>query len=206
MSDPEVSVEQLIQMACQGNREAIGELLDKHRGYLRVLALRQLDHRVDARVDASDVVQQTCMSVFARMAQFKGFTEAEFLVWLKMIHQHNIKNVIRHHVGTKRRSVAREVAEGNDVVSATPIRQASQTASQRLMLSEDAVRLAAALEQLPDDQAEAIRLRYLEGWTVANISARMDRSLDSVAGLIKRGLVTLKKHFSETRSNPAQNP
>jgi RNA polymerase sigma-70 factor (ECF subfamily) len=57
--------------------------------------------------------------------------------------------------------------------------------------------MAALLVSLPDAQQEAIRLRHLEGMPVAEIAARMDRSLPSVAGLLKRGLQTLRQKLSE---------
>jgi DNA-directed RNA polymerase specialized sigma24 family protein len=42
-----------------------------------------------------------------------------------------------------------------------------------------------------------VRLRYLEDWPLAEIAAFMLRSKFSVAGLIKRGLVTLRGKIQE---------
>lgn len=49
------------------------------------------------------------------------------------------------------------------------------------------------MQKLPDDQHEAVRLRYLEGWALARIAEHMDRSFDSVVGLVKRGIIRLRK-------------
>jgi len=56
------------------------------------------------------------------------------------------------------------------------------------------------LERLTDDQREGVRLRYLEGQSLAEIAERMQRSEEAVAGLIKRGLKTLRKHLHDEAS------
>ena len=60
------------------------------------------------------------------------------------------------------------------------------------MRGEQAVRLAMLLGKLPQDQREALRLRYLEGKTLLEIAERLDRSEMAVAGLLKRGLRSLR--------------
>jgi len=186
-------IETLLQQARQGDSEALGQLLQQHRPYLRLLALRMLDARVGARVDASDVVQQTCLSVHRKIGDFEG-NQAQFLAWLRQIHERNIQNAGRDHVQLQKRSVQREQRiqqSGYGLGQFAPAQVSSP--SQRLMLDEDAVRLAAAIDQLTEQQATAIRLKFLEGCPVSEVAHRMDRSVDAVGALIRRGLVQLKK-------------
>ena len=60
-----------------------------------------------------------------------------------------------------------------------------------------AIRLAQALETLPEDQREAVRLRYLEGQSLAEIVDHMSKSKDAVASLLKRGMRNLRKQLAE---------
>ena len=60
------------------------------------------------------------------------------------------------------------------------------------MKGERAVRLAIMLGKLPEVQREAIRLRYLEGRTLQQIAKSIGRSEMAVAGLLKRGLRSLR--------------
>jgi RNA polymerase sigma-70 factor (ECF subfamily) len=60
------------------------------------------------------------------------------------------------------------------------------------MRRERGVLLANALAGLPDDYREVIVLRYLEGFSFADIAARMGRSVDSVQKLWVRGLAKLQ--------------
>ena len=61
-----------------------------------------------------------------------------------------------------------------------------------MIRSEAVVALLDALHQLPETQAEAIRLRYMEGLPLSEIVERMDKSDTAVAGLLKRGLQKLR--------------
>ena len=45
---------ELIGRARQGDENALGQLLDGHRAYLKMLAQRSISGRLEARVDASD--------------------------------------------------------------------------------------------------------------------------------------------------------
>jgi RNA polymerase sigma-70 factor, ECF subfamily len=182
----------LLARARQGDRAAQGKLVDIFRGYLRVLARRQMDSRLDSRVDASDVIQETCLTALASFEQFRGTHQGEFVAWLKVLHEHVIQNLVRNHVHTQKRSVTRENrVTGSQLAQLGNAMQCS-TPSQKLMQGELAVRLALSLEALAEDQREAVRLRYCEAWPLERIATHMGRSKPSVAGLLKRGLAALR--------------
>ena len=71
------------------------------------------------------------------------------------------------------------------------------TPSRELVLRERLTRLVQALDQLPPEQREAVELRHLEQLTVKQASERMNRSEQSVAGLLRRGLSQLRKLLQE---------
>jgi RNA polymerase sigma-70 factor (ECF subfamily) len=162
-------------------------LLQDHRPYLKLLARRYLRGRLAVRVDESDAVQQTCLSAFRNFAQFRGVRAGEFVAWLKRIHEANLHNALRDQAAA-RRSVDRELP-----LPADPLRdEQAATATQRALRDERAVLLAQALEKLPDAQAEAVRLRHLEGLSLAEMAAAMQRSEQSVVGLLRRGIDGLR--------------
>jgi RNA polymerase sigma-70 factor (ECF subfamily) len=68
--------------------------------------------------------------------------------------------------------------------------------SQRVLAGEQAVLLAQSLEELPADQREAVRLRFLEGCSLAEIAERLSRSREAAAGLLKRGLFQLRSRLT----------
>ena len=192
------SYDDLLAQARQGDQAALGQLLEEHRAYLKVLAERHLDRRLEVRIDASDLIQQTCLSAFASFAQFAGQSEREFAAWIQTVHEHTILNAVRDHVAAKKRSVKREEPAAPGERLATEYAARGSSPSRRMMLGESAVRLAAALQTLPDDQREAVRLRYLEEWSLEQIAERMQRTKFSVAGLVKRGLIALRQVLRES--------
>ncbi len=62
---------------------------------------------------------------------------------------------------------------------------------------ERAVRLADALEELPEPQREALLLHHWHGWPLARISEHIGRGPEAVAGLLKRGLKQLREQLAE---------
>lgn len=197
MNQSETRFDEIIQCVRDGDRQSLGELLERFRPYLRLLVQRELDG-LDARLDASDVVQRTCLSAIRNVADFKGNDEAQFIAWLQLIHRRNIQDTIRNNVYAQKRAAGREDKSAAARLQEHPAasnRQAS--ASQRAMQGENAVRLAQCLETLPEDQREAVRLRYLEGCSIFDISRLMDRSESAVGGLLKRGLNSMRSHLKE---------
>lgn len=205
MKIAQLEFEDILAQARTGDREAAGALLDRFRPWLRILAQRQISGRIGARLDASDVIQQTCLSAYGSIQQFEGRSEGEFVAWLKRIHEYNLRHVIRDNVYREKRSLSREVALGSD--SQVANRAAGKdllqsTPSQRILADERAVRLASALTGLPAEQQEAVRLRYLEGLTVGEISERMDRTKSAIGGLLKRGMHKLRDRMKGTDYEP----
>jgi RNA polymerase sigma-70 factor (ECF subfamily) len=187
MVTPDRKKEALLNAAKSGNDDALGELIEEFRPLLRAEAMQSLAE-VQARVGASDVVQLTWWSAFRAFPRFEGDVDA-FIGWLRNIHECNIKDAVRDQHADKR-AIGREVA-ASGVLPVAPGK--ITTASQRLVRREQQEQMDACLKQLPVAQREAIRLRFYEGLAVAEIVERMGRSETAVAGLLKRGLSTLRQ-------------
>ncbi len=189
MSD--VSKSELLVRARNGDRNALGELLKGHNDLLKRMAQRDVGKRMQARLSAADLVQQTCLSAIRNFDDFHGENEPEFVAWLRGVHQRNVQDAVRRHVKAKKRAVSAQQAIDGEV----PQSSAIHTPSQRAMLGESTAELLEALTEIADDQAEAIRLRHLEQLSLQEISSRMKRSEVSVASLLKRGLATLRQRM-----------
>jgi RNA polymerase sigma-70 factor (ECF subfamily) len=72
---------------------------------------------------------------------------------------------------------------------AAPQSSPSQQAARR----EQAVLLADALAQLPDDYREVILVRHFEGLPLAEVASRMGRSVESVRKLWTRALGQVRR-------------
>jgi len=106
--DSATGLERLIAAAQAGDRDALNQLLDRHKDWLRLIAAGKLRRDVRARVGDSDLVNETLLSAFKGFAKFKGNKTVEFQVWLKRIFDRNLHDTIRFHVDAVRRSVDME--------------------------------------------------------------------------------------------------
>ena len=193
MNDTDATIRDLIDRVRSGNQDALGELLNRYRNHLHEIARQQLIGRAAARLDASDMVQQTCLSVHRKIAEFDGGDPAQFAAWLRQIHERNITNALRDQLQTQKRAQGREeqLSDGEELLA----RQTSP--SGQAMRKEDTTRLARVLAQLPDDERQALQLRYFEGRTLAEICAEMGLTRDALVWLMSRAMKTMKSHLSE---------
>ena len=196
MNDAINETTRLLRLAHAGDRDALGQLFDQYRGYLKILAQRQLDSRLEARLDASDIVQQTFLSAHRKIEQFEGETEAEFLAWVQRILERNVLETIRNHTRVAKRSVEREQKLTSEELAQQPAPRPTHTASQRAMRGEAAIQLARCIDSLPKDQREVVRLRHLEGWSLSEIASHLERTPAATAGLLKRGMQKLRQQLN----------
>ncbi len=181
---------------------AFANELDRFRAYLMLLARIQVVSGLRDRIDLSGVVQQTLLEAFQqeRSAPRKR-TEREMAAWLRAILGHNLADALRKLAAGKRdirrdRSLSAaldESASRLDALLATEESSPSQKACQH----EQSVRLAVALAALPANQRRAIELHYLQGWSLADITRELDLTRAAVAGLLHRGLKSLRTRLDE---------
>jgi RNA polymerase sigma-70 factor (ECF subfamily) len=110
------SRDEALHMAQAGQVEAIGELLESYRTYLRMLATTQLRGKIPARVSPSDVVQETMLAAHRAFGDFRGETSAEFSAWLRKIMSHKLLSMMDRHLNLKRdvrREISMNVAHDN---------------------------------------------------------------------------------------------
>jgi len=100
--------EQLIVEAKSGNEAELGRLLELYRTYLRLLARIEIGRRLQGKLDASDLVQETFLEAHRNFAQFRGSDEPQLVRWLRQILAAKVANLVRHYFGTQGRDVRLE--------------------------------------------------------------------------------------------------
>lgn len=178
------------------------EQLDRHRAYLLMLAQMQFDRRLRGRLDPSDVVQETLQEAHEQRQRFRGDNSAQLAGWLRQMLRNNMIDAARRHLRGKR---AVDMERSVEAINRSSIRLDAVLADSQTSPSENVARhemlvnMAVALEKLPPDQAQAVRLKHLLGWSLKEIADRMDRSTPAVAGLLHRGLKNLRAQMEEAR-------
>lgn len=181
----------LLESARAGSLSALGQLLEQFRPKIRQQAVHLLDDRWQARADQSDLAQLTLTTGAHAFPAFRGTSEEELFAWLKAILQQHLAAMARWHLQTEMRSVGRESLLPADQESQGPA-DAGPSPSRMVIHGEVRSQLESAIADLPWDQREVIRLRYLDDWSTQQIAQFLEKSERAVAGLLRRGLSRLK--------------
>src|SRR5271154_1640738 len=107
-SSTEPDVEQLLNLARSGSESARGQLLERYRNYLSLLARLQIGRRLQGKVDAADLVQETFLEAHRQFTRFRGGTETELTAWLRTILAGVVLHLVRRYFGTQQRDVRLE--------------------------------------------------------------------------------------------------
>jgi RNA polymerase sigma-70 factor (ECF subfamily) len=173
-----------------------GRGLDDYRDYLRLLARMQLSPRLQSKLDASDIVQQTILQAHQGRSQFRGKTEGEWLAWLRVILANTLAAATRHFF-TECRDLGRERRLEFDIEQSSSRLESlliddQSSPSARAVRCEEVLRLARAMNRLPDDQRRVIELHHLQGLPLVEVAGLLDRTRPAVVGLRFRGLKRLR--------------
>jgi RNA polymerase sigma-70 factor (ECF subfamily) len=191
-----VNVSELLRQARAGDDAARDRLFTVCRNYVSVAARAEVASWLKAKVDASDLVQQTMLEAHRGMANFRGETEAEWLAWLRRILTHNAADFVRRFHGVEKRRVGREISlqQGDD--SARGDRELDgdvETPSQLIMQKERELQVADALTQLSEDHQEVIILRNMQRLPFDEVAERMGRTRPATQMLWMRAIKKLQE-------------
>jgi RNA polymerase sigma-70 factor (ECF subfamily) len=170
------------------------ETLRRIRPLLRLLAGRTVNPRHWKRADPSDMVQKTLLEAHEKKSSFRGSTEMELVAWLKIMLGHRVVDELRKLKCQKNDADL-------DVSLERAITQLQKWTSplSALVRHEEALRLAEALEKIPEDQRTAVEFIYFHRLPPTEAAALMDRSPGAVAGLLRRAQDKLRELLKETR-------
>jgi RNA polymerase sigma-70 factor, ECF subfamily len=158
--------QELLELARGGDQSAFEELFKRHRGPLRRAIAMRLDRRLAARVDASDVLQETYLEAFRRLPKYLQQEAMPFYLWLHWIAREKVLALHRHHLRTEKRAVTYEApllpADSSATFVSIIIAGHEPSPSQVLAKAELAEYLRLALGRLDDDERDLILWRHFE--------------------------------------------
>lgn len=136
--------DELLERVQAGDRQAFEQLFARHLPYLRRVIGLRMDPRLRPRVDATDVVQETQLEAYRRLADYLERRPMPFRLWLRKTACERVQIMERYH-GRARRRIDREVAfpERSSLQLVAHLLASGSTASQRLERAEASHRLAA---------------------------------------------------------------
>lgn len=194
-SDSEITC-QLLERVRRGDRAALDELLSEHRPYLRRLVAVRFDSQLQPRVDPSDVVQETLLTVAARIEDYLRRQPMPFWLWLRETACDRLVDFQRRHVSAARRTVDREVSL--PAASSIELAQSllgTSTPSEQAAAAEMAERVRKAVERLDPDDRDIIVLRNYEQLTNQQAAEVLGIESSAASKRFGRALLRLKASF-----------
>lgn len=190
--DPNSPDGSLVAAVLAGRREAFDLIVRRYQRALLYVARGRLG-RADL---AEDVVQEAFLCALKWLHTYDS--KYSFRTWLWTILLNQCSRAAQK-LGRQRVTIF----AGNRDNDAEPVSQlASSEASplEGLLARESRERIGELLDQLPENQADALRLRFFGGLKFQEIAQAQGCSLTSAKSRIRQGLLTLAQQLRESES------
>jgi RNA polymerase sigma-70 factor (ECF subfamily) len=169
-----------IRRAQDGESIAVGDIYDRYQGGI----FRYLYYRVGDQQTAEDLTSEVFLRMIEKISNYQD-RRISFQAWLFQIAR-NIS--IDHYRKLKSRSsIALE--EDQPGRAEEPLEVVD-----RELTSEN---LCKALRELPANQRDVIVLRFVVGMPIGEAAATLHKTEDSIKGLQRRALITLREVLTE---------
>jgi RNA polymerase sigma-70 factor (ECF subfamily) len=168
----------LIDAAVAGDAAAFAALYDQHADRV----YRHCYYRLGNRADAEDLTQQTFLAAWQAIGRYRR-TSVPFIAWLLTIGQRLAISHIRR---------ARAIAVP-DVVAAAAADDPADAFGARATRAL----VRQAILQLKPERREVILLRYIEGFTVAEVAAALGKTDNNVRVIQHRALADLRRCLAD---------
>ena len=195
----------LLRHAQGGNEDALNEVLIKHRDRLRRMVAVRMNQKLQGRVDASDVIQDTFIEASRALDSFLENPTMPVFVWLRRLAGEKLIQAHRSHLGAQKRAAGREQQNYGGAPAATSQSLAIQLAanmtspSQAAQKNEAKDQLMAALENMDDMDREILTLRHFEHLSSRETADVVGMSYEAVKKRYVRALDKLQKILVEPK-------
>jgi RNA polymerase sigma-70 factor (ECF subfamily) len=195
MHDQEIA---LIDRLRQRDSQALAEFLVDRQPQLLAYIERNLGPALRTKLEPEDILQEVSAEAVRSLGSME-WTDRDPFGWLCQLAQRRIVDAHRRFFGAQKRAANREVS------LATPIGGTSRkelidmlvasmtTASKVFSRNQKQIKLEAAMQNLPEEQREALRLRYVEGLASKEIAQRLGKSDGAVRVMLTRALDRFQK-------------
>jgi len=164
-----------------GDEAALGALYDRYANPLCAMVSRIVGNRQDAE----EVLHDTFLSIWKRADSFEK-TRAKAFTWICAIARNKaidrIRSMNRRIPGAPATEPASNRQEPDP--TASPAEQSARSERRKIV--------SGWVENLPDNQREAIELAFFEGLTHPEIASRLGESMGTVKSRIRLGMEKLR--------------
>jgi RNA polymerase sigma-70 factor (ECF subfamily) len=201
MEDTEAA---LVQKIKSGDGDALAAYIAQRSPQLLSFIEKRMSDALRRRVEAADILQDLTTSAWQSLPGVE-WGDREPFGWLCQQAERRIIDAHRRHFGAQKRSAGREVnlsaggasGSGDEGGGMADLLSASMTSpSGVLSRQQKEFHMLAALDSLPEDARDALRMRYVEGLPSKEIAHKLGRTDGAVRVLLTRSLQKLQEILS----------
>jgi RNA polymerase sigma-70 factor (ECF subfamily) len=193
----------IVQKIKAGDGEALASYIAQRSPQLLSFIEKRMSDALRRRVEAADILQELTTSAWQSLSGVE-WGDREPFSWLCQQAERRIIDAHRRHFGAQKRSAGREVnlsaggsSGGDEGGGMADLLAASLTSpSGVLSRQQKEIHMLQALESLPEDAREALRMRYVEGLPSKEIAQKLGRTDGAVRVLLTRSLQKLQDILS----------
>jgi len=179
---------EMIARVSRADQTAFSALYDRLSGPLYSLALKMLGDSLDAQ----DALQEVFVQIWSRAGTYDPEKSSVFS-WAVLLTRSRAIDRLRARDRRLRvvpGSTADE-AKLTEATNASTVESAADTANKK----DEAAHVRSLLNNLPEDQRQAIELAFFGHRTHHEIAAQLGQPLGTVKARIRRGLLKLREQF-----------
>lgn len=183
---------ELYEQARSGKADAVNAFYERCARKLLPLIRLRLGRALRGELESRDILQAVLYKSLGRLENVRD--PGAVMAWLAKVAENEIRDRADYYKRDRRDAARRAPIEDAADVPA-PMRQALS----RVIISEEAERLEAALESLTDAERQIIELRKLEELTFPEIAQRIGKSEDACRMAFSRAMAALTIKLREIR-------
>ena len=191
----DVDDKKLIEQIQAADVEALAAYVQSVRLQLLAFIQRRLGMGLARKIEAEDILQEVSAEAVRSLPQ-TDLSEGAVFSWLCQIAEHRIIDAYRHFFEAQKRDVGREVPlqapAGKEGGLINLLVASMTTPSQAFSRNVRELRLRVALEELPAEQQEVLRLRYVDNLSTKEIAQQLDKTDGALRVMISRCLKRLE--------------
>ncbi len=142
---------------------------ENHRERLRQMVRLRMDHRLQGRVDASDILQEAFLECARRFPDYCAKPSMPLFLWMRFLTGQKLVDVHRMHLGAKMRDATQEVSlhrgalpQASSITLAAHLLGHLTSPSSAAMRAELQIRVQEALNAMEPVDREILALRHFE--------------------------------------------
>lgn len=183
-----------LHQARAGDAEAFRKLCGPESRERWLVAIAwSLPRRLRRKVDPEDILQETLAQAWRDRGSLEDVSSRGFHRWVLGISRHRVADTVRYYDQDKRRRGQEESHPSADSSAYRSDRTPSKSAARR----DQAVKIAEILDGLKDSYREAIRLRFLEGYSPKEMVDMLGKTRENIDTTVHRALKRLGELLKE---------